>query len=292
MELGKVVLVTGATGKQGGTVARALLKAGFRVRALTRRPEKAVDLSAAGAQVVQGDFEDRSSLAAALKDADGVFAMSTPFEAGLQAEVSQGMTLVAAAQAARVPHLVFTSVASADRGTGIPHFETKARIEAYLKGMAVPYTILRPVWFMENFGTWLLPFIMQGDLPAPVKPETCLQMVALKDIGRFAAAAFSDPKRFLGKEIDLAGDALTFPAVADILSQVMLRSVLFRRIPPEAAERAVGRDFALMYRWFDETGYDVDIQALEKAYGFTPTTFPEFLAAAEWARPAAVGTRS
>jgi uncharacterized protein YbjT (DUF2867 family) len=295
MSISRKILVTGATGKQGSAVARALLTRGQTVRALTRKPETAAVLARSGAQIARGDFDDRSSIESAVRGCDGVFAMSTPFEAGTAGEVRQGTLLADVAKALGVRHFVYTSVGGAERGTGIPHFETKARIERHIKGLALSYTILRPAWFMENFGTWLLPGIQRGILSAPLWPRTRLHMVALRDIGEFAAAAFLQPG-YGNRAIELAGDLLTFPQVATMLGNALGHQVKFRQIPDDRAETFVGRDMALMYRWFneagyDEAGYDVDIPALERTYGTRMTKFSEVLANEQWAKPPLVGGR-
>ena len=290
MGIPKKILVTGATGKQGSAVARALLRQGQTVRALARQPEAAAALAKAGAQIVSGDFNDRSSIESAIRGCDGVFAMSTPFEAGMGGEVRQGTLLADVAKAFNVRHFVYTSVGSAERGTGIPHFETKARIERHIKRLGLSYTILRPVWFMENFGTWLLPGIRKGTLSAPLRPQTELHMLALRDIGEFAAAAFLCPG-YINCEIDLAGDVLSFPQVATMLTHALGHRVAFRQIPDEQAATAVGHDMALRYKWFNEVGFDVDIHALEQTYGIRLTKFSEVLANEEWAKPPLVGGR-
>ena len=291
MALSKNILVTGATGKQGSAVAQALIKRGQRVRALTRKPEATAALAKAGAQIVRGDFNDRSSVESALRGCDGIFAMSTPFETGMDSEVQQGKLLAEAAKAANIRHFVYTSVGSAQLNTGIPHFETKFQVEQHIKKLSLPYTILRPVWFMENFGTWLLPGIQNGTLSAPLWPQTKLHMIALRDIGEFAAAAFINPERFLGRELELAGDVLTFPQVAEMLSKALGHQVVFKQIPDDQAEKAVGRDMALMYKWFNRVGYAVDIHELEQTYGIRMTKFSEVLANEQWAKPPLVGSR-
>ncbi len=291
MAIPKTILVTGATGKQGSAVAQALLKRGQRVRALTRHPQTAAALAAAGAEIVRGDFDDRASLEAAMRGCQGVFAMSTPFEAGMGAEVRQGLQLALAAKIADVRHFVYASAAGAERHSGVPHFETKRRIERRVQELSLPWTILRPVWFMENFGTWLLPGIRMGSLAAPLWPQTVMHMVCLRDIGEFAAMAFLDPERFLGREIALAGDALTFPQVAEMLSKALGHEVYFRHIPDSGAEKAVGPDMALMYRWINQVGQDVDIHALEQTYGLRMTRFSEVLANEAWAQPPLVSGR-
>ena len=145
---GRTILVTGATGQQGGAVARELLERGFGVRALTRDPEKPVarELAERGAEVVRGDLDDRPSLERALEGVHGVFSVQQFFEAGYEGEVRQGSGLAEAAKAADVSHLVYSSVGSAHRDTGLPHFESKWEVEE----SGVGYTILRPVFFMQN----------------------------------------------------------------------------------------------------------------------------------------------
>src|SRR3954463_16812025 len=126
------VLVTGATGKQGGAVTRELLRKGHRVRALTRKATGAAaqELARLGAEVVTGDLEDRSSVDAAMRGVDAGFAAGTPFEGGPESETRQGIHVADAAKAAGV-YLVYSSVANADRKTGIPHFDSKAEVEKH-----------------------------------------------------------------------------------------------------------------------------------------------------------------
>ena len=277
------ILVTGATGQQGSAVARSLLRQGQKVRVLTRHPDKAAALAKAGAEVVKGDLTSQADLQKALVGVRGVFAMSTPFEAGMDAEVKQGTMLADAAKQAGVTHYVYTSVGSADRNTGIPHFETKWKVEQHIRRISLPATILRPVFFMENFSTYFPPS-KEGSLEMPLRPTTKLQMIAVKDIGEFGAAAFLSPTRFLGQAIDLAGDELTIPQVAAHLSRTQGRQIQFRQIPDDQVEKLMGQDLALMFRWFQEVGYSVDIPALEKRYGIPLTKFADLIATADWAK--------
>jgi uncharacterized protein YbjT (DUF2867 family) len=148
------ILVTGATGQQGGAVLRHLRRQGFAVRALTRdvHSPAARTLVATGVAVVQGDFEDRASLARALDGASGAYAVQTPFQhGGVEGELRQGLAFADAANAAGIQHLVYSSVGSAERQTGIPHFESKYQIEEHIRALGLPHTILRPVFLMENF---------------------------------------------------------------------------------------------------------------------------------------------
>lgn len=279
----KFILVTGATGQQGGAVANALLQKGQKIRVMTRNPEKADALAKAGAEVVKGDLTNQADLQTALRGMHGVFAMSTPFEAGMDAEVKQGVVMADAAKQAGTAHFVYTSVGSAHRNTGIPHFDSKWKVEQHIKKIGLPATILRPVMFMENFTTFSKPS-PEGVLTMPMRPERKLAMVALRDIGEFGAAAFIRPKDFLGQAIDLAGDELTIPEVATLLTKAMGRSIRFQEFPLDQAEATMGHDIATMFRWFNDVGYTINIPALRQKFGIPLTTFPEWIRTVDWAK--------
>lgn len=274
----ETILVTGATGQQGGVVARYLLQQGKKIRALTRHPAKAEALKKLGAEVAVGDLTDKESLKPALRGIKRVFLVTTPFEAGMEAEVRQGIDMVDAAKEAGVDHLVFSSVGSANKNTGIPHFETKWQVEQHLRKSGLPATILRPVFFMENFtAPWMLPAIQQGKVVLPLAPDRKLQMIALDDIGAFGAAAFIRPKEFLGQEIDLAGDALTMPEALGMIAREIGKPIQYEPLPVEQAEKVFGHDFGVMFRWFNEVGYSVDIPALEQRWAIPLTKFRELV---------------
>lgn len=282
------ILVTGATGQQGGAVARALLKQGQKVRAFTRNPSKAERLKKLGAEVVTGDLTDQASLAAALRGVKRMFLVTTPFEKGMDAEVQQGITAADAAKAAGVEHLVFSSVGSADRNTGIPHVETKWRIEQHIRKLGIPATILRPVFFMENFGApWMRPGIEQGKLVFPLRPDRILPMTALADIGAFGAAAFLRPKDFIGQTIEIASDELTIPEALGLLSKALGKPIQYEQLPDAQLESAVGHDMALMYRYFNKTmGSAVDIPGLQTRWGIPLTKFRDVVAGGAWKKAA------
>lgn len=266
----RTVLITGATGQQGGATARALDGKGFRLRAMTRKPDSdaAKALASRGVDIVKGDLDDEASLKAALDGAWGVFAVQNTWEAGVEGEEAQGTRLAKAARDAGVQHYVYTSVGSADRGTGIPHFENKFRVENTIRSLKFPsHVILRPVFFMENLPS---PWFLNGDaLVTAMKPTTVLQMIAVADIGRHAARAFTEADALAGQEIDLAGDAVTMPDAAKTLGDALGRPIAFVRIPIEEV-RKNSEDFALMLEWFDRVGYDVDIPALARESGIAP----------------------
>jgi uncharacterized protein YbjT (DUF2867 family) len=280
-----MILVTGATGQQGGIVARYLLQQGEKVRALTRHPDKADALKKLGAEVATGDLTDPDSLKPALRGIRKVFLVTTPFEAGLETEVRQGINMIDTAKEAGVAQLVFTSVGSANKHTGIPHFETKWQIEQHLKETGVPSTILRPVFFMENFtAPWMLPAIQQGKVALPLASDRTLQMIALDDIGAFGAAALTRPKEFIGQEIDLAGDALTLPEALGLLAREIGKPIQYEQLPIDQAEKRFGPDAAIMYRWLNEVGYSVDIPALEKRWAIPMTKFSELVTTESYQR--------
>jgi uncharacterized protein YbjT (DUF2867 family) len=275
----RTILVTGATGKQGGATLRHLApKGAFRLRAMTRKPggEAAKALVALGAELVQGDLDDPASLERALAGCWGVFAVQNTWEAGVEREEEQGMRLAQLARDAGVQHFVYSSVGSAHLRTGIPHFDNKARVEQRVRGHGFPsHVILRPVFFMENL---VSPWFLQGDaLVTALGPTTKLQMIASDDIGRFAAQAFTEAEKWNGSETDLAGDAATMPEAAEAVSEIVGRRITVQQIPIEAV-RANSADFAAMLEWFERVGYSADIPSLEARWGIRPLTLRE------WAR--------
>jgi uncharacterized protein YbjT (DUF2867 family) len=264
---GRVILVSGATGQQGGTVARNLLGRGFAVRALTRDTQKAAakNLADLGAEVVGGDLEDRASIDRVLDGVYGVFSVQQFFEAGYEGEVRQGVLLADAAKDAGIEHLVYSSVGSAHRETGIPHFESKWEVEEHVRASGVPYTVLRPVYFMQNW-EWMREPILGGTLPQPLDPDKPLQMIDAEDIGVFAAMAFDDLETWIGREVDLAGEEMTMPEIAGTFSRVIGRNVDYFQVPWEGFEEQMGEESAVMYRWFNDHGYEANIGALKDEY--------------------------
>jgi uncharacterized protein YbjT (DUF2867 family) len=248
-------------------VARNLLEWGFTVRALTRDTDKAAarELADLGAEVVSGDLEDRASIERVLDGVYGVFSVQQFMETGVEGEVRQGVLLADAAKAAGIEHLVYSSVGSAHRDTGIPHFESKWGVEEHVRASGVPYTVLRSVFFMQNWEFMREP-ILGGTLPQPLDPDKPFQMIDAEDIGVFAAMAFDDPETWIGREADIAGDELTMPEIAGTFSRVIGRNVDYFQVPWEGFEEQMGEEYAVMYRWFNDQGYEADIAALRDEY--------------------------
>jgi len=273
----RTVLITGATGKQGGATARALAGKGFALRAMTRNPEsdaaKAV-ASETAAELVQGDLNDAASLRSALKGAWGVFAVQNTWEAGVEGEEEQGKRLASLAREAGVQHYVYTSVGSAHRKTGIPHFDNKYRIEDTIRAAGFPsYVIFRPVFFMENLTS---PWFLNGDaIYTAMRPDLKLQMIAVDDIGKYCARGFTNADKLNHREIDLAADNVTMADVAMALSAGLGRNISFVQIPISEV-RKNSEDFAIMLEWFDRVGYDVDIPSLEREFGIKGTRLTEW----------------
>lgn len=262
----KTILVTGATGQQGGAVARHLLVNGWSVRALTRdaSSEKAQALLKAGADVIQGNLDDYDSLVAALKGVYGVFSVQAFWDIGVEGEERQGKALADAAKAANVQHLVYSSVGGADRNSGVPHFESKWHIEERIRALNLPATILRPVEFMENLFYTRQPIVEQGVLVAAKLTEKPHQWIAVEDIGWFVAYVFDHPEQYIGQAIELAGDSLTQTELANTLSRVIGRPVHYIEQTLDEVRQSPygGEELAVMIEWFNEEGYDGDIDAL------------------------------
>lgn len=280
-----IILVTGATGSQGGAVARHLLKSGYKVKAMTRKPQgdKAGILKSLGADVIQGDFDDPKSLEHALEGVQGAFSVQNTWEAGVEREEEQGKRFAELARKKGVSHFVYSSVGSAHRGTGIPHFENKWRVEQTVRALKFPsYTILRPVFFMENFiSPWFLPGLLEGKLKNGLKPATMLQMIAVDDIGKFGLVAFDQQEKMNGIELDIAGDSHSMPETAEILSRALGDKIEFVETPKEEV-RKWSEDYALMLEWFDRVGYNVDIPAIAKKYGIKPVSLAEWTKLIDW----------
>jgi len=271
----RTILITGVTGNQGGAVAKALQGAGFKLRGLTRTPEseRAAALASRGVDLIKGDLEDEATLRRALAGAWGVFSVQSALEAGVEREEAQGKRLATLAREAGVEHYVYTSVGSAHKQTGIPHFDNKARIEETVRGLRFPsHVILRPVFFMENL---LAPFSLQGSTLAwALGSGTKLQMIAVDDIGWFGARAFTDAA-LNRREIDLAGDVQTMPEVAEILTEALGRPIAFAQTPIEQV-RQYSKETAMMLEWFERVGYSADIAGLEREFGRSLTKLPDW----------------
>ncbi|WP_211241752.1 NmrA family NAD(P)-binding protein [Patulibacter minatonensis] len=254
---GLPVLVTGATGTQGGAVIRAIVGAGLPAAALVRDPGsgRARALADLGVELRTGDLADEASLVRAFADVSALYAVTTPFEGGTEQEVAQGVAVVDAAVAAGVPWLVLASVAAADRAA-VPHFRSKARIEEHLGASGVPWTVVAPSYFYENVSR---PDPADPVLRVPLPATTPLHQVALEDLGAVVAAVLGRRDEHLGVRVEVAGDAPTPQEMADALG------VTFEEQPLEAVE-ARSADLGAMYRFLAGPGYGIDVDAVRARY--------------------------
>ncbi|QVQ54169.1 NmrA/HSCARG family protein [Spiractinospora alimapuensis] len=231
------VLVTGATGQQGGAAATHLLAAGWDVHALVRTPESAAAtrLARAGATLVAGDIESPETLDQAMRPVSAVFAV-TPNETDPAREIRQGTNLVDAAVRQDVRHFVFASVGAAERSTGLPFWESKWEIERHLDASGIPATVLRPVRFMENH-TVRAPLggIDDGELVHVFAPDVPVQLIAVDDIGAFVALALDHPEEYVGQAIELAGDELPSTRIVELISEATGHPVTYRQWTGESS---------------------------------------------------------
>lgn len=281
MESDAPVLVLGAAGGQGGAVTAALRRAGRAVRALVRDPRSssARKLGEAGTELVAGDFTDAGSLTAAMRGAAAAFALTTPFESGADAELAQGDAIIEAAAAAELPHLVFSSVAGATAHTGIPHFESKARVEQTLAASGLPHTVVAPTYFYDNaLGDYQE--LLAGVLELPLQADHRLQQLDRSDLGSFVALLLADPAPYNGRRFELASDAPTPAQMTEEISDALDRPVGYSETPMTDVERR-SSDMAAMWEFLRGPGYQADIAALHRDYpavGWTSFT--------EWAHRA------
>jgi uncharacterized protein YbjT (DUF2867 family) len=259
------VVVAGSTGKQGGAVARGLLERGHKVRAITRDPNssQAKSLANVGATLIAASLEDTAAIKKALEEATSLFAMTTPV-GGTDAEIRQGVAAADAAKAAGV-HLVFTSVGSANRQTGVPHFDSKYEVEKHIAKISVRATILAPVSFMENL-YFIKEQLAKGIYAAALPPTRALAQVAVADIGAVAVRVLEDAGRFTGKRFDLASDELTGNDAMAIVSRVTGRPFSYYQVPLDVIRQRMGEDAVKMYEWFDRVGFTVDRPALRREF--------------------------
>lgn len=266
------VLVTGATGTHGGAVARGLLSAGYPVSALVRDPnsERASQLSTLGIKLVAGDLDDPRSLVSAFRGPSALYAVTTPFGGGTGEEERQGQNIISAAEQAELPWLILASVAAADRAP-VPHFASKARIEARVRVGTVPWTVIAPSYFYENV-TGLAGSIAEGTLPLALPADKPLHQVALSDLGALVAAVMARRDEHLSARIEVAGDAPTPMAMASAIGARFVRL-------PLSEIRARSPDLAAMYEFLGGDGYGIDVAALRGRY--PEVQWQPF---AEWAR--------
>lgn len=264
-----IVLVAGATGRQGGAVVRHMLPKGWRLRALTRNPKSyaARQLAEKGVELVEGDMDDPASLERAARGVYGIYSVQDFWTVGARREVQQGKNLADVAKKAGVEHLVYSSVGGAERNTGITHWETKWVVEKHVRSLNLPVTVLRPASFMETYHITEVEIgLLKGKLVDPIRGDKPYQTIATDDIGAFAALAFERPKDFIGLELEIAGSELTNIDAAKVFSRVLNRPVKFQKLPLPIVRLVLGKEFNEMFHWFNSKGYQANIPELRRRY--------------------------
>ncbi len=263
MAASKTVAVTGATGRQGGAVARALLAEGWRVRGLTRNPsrKRARALSARGVEIVRADMDDPASLLRAFSGVHGVFSVQNFMISGIEGEVRQGRNVAEAAERAAVEHLVYASAGTGERGTGIGSWESKLDVEERLRELELPVTVLRPTAFMELMtdpafypavGVWhVWPKLAGGSFEVP--------WLCCRDLGVIAEKAFADPAQFVGRDLVLAADRRSLDECRQIYARVFGREPRRFPMPVWMLER-FAPDTVALWRWTAATRFDADLR--------------------------------
>jgi uncharacterized protein YbjT (DUF2867 family) len=278
----QIILVTGATGNQGGVVAKSLFEQNkFKVRAMVRdkTSDKAKALQASGAELAEGDFDDAASLEKASQNVYGIFSMQD-FRNGADKEIAHGKAIADAAKKTGVNHFVYSSVGGAERNTGIPHFESKYKVEEYIREIGLPYTILRPVFFMYNYNG-MRQMIENGTLYMPLSSNKNLQQLSEDDYGKMVTDVFDDKNKYLGEEIEVASVDITMEEVVKSFSNILKKKVSYQQIPFEAFQKQAGEEVTTMFRWFENVGYNADIKLLQNTF-FKLSSLEEYLIEHEW----------
>ncbi|GAA5990187.1 hypothetical protein JCM10908_005864 [Rhodotorula pacifica] len=274
------ILLVGATGQQGSAVLRSLqaLPQVPAIRALSRSVDspKALELKQQGVEVVKGSLEDVESLKRALKGVSAAFLVTVlPAKGGIE-EDQQGYNFIEAAKAVNLPYLVFSSVSDASPTCGVPHFETKARVEAALEESGLKHAVLAPVAFYDNFPrtSSFASFMALGLFEAGLHGKK-VQMVATDDIGDAAAQMLTRPEAYAGRHIQLAGDDLTMSEARDTYSRVENRTVRKAWLP-SLFLYSLSYDLRAMLKFFYEKGYTADIAQVKKEFP-TMRSFEQWL---------------
>lgn len=283
MTMSTKILVVGATGLQGGSVVTHLLSGEygeFKVCGLVQPTTLGTDRARAltegrGVRVIRGDLLERSTLDWAVEGRDGVFIMVNTGTLGPERAIEAGKNITDAAAEAEVSHIVVNTAAGADDDVN-EEFDAVYEIEQYVRNLDVPWTVIRPVDFMQNL-EWQREEISNGTLAMPLAEGVSLQMLDARDIGKVAAATFANPEQYAGEVIELAGDERTLEGIAASLSEVLGHEVEAVHVPIEAVRGEMPDELVAMYEWFNETGYDIDISALRERTGIEFATLDDYL---------------
>ena len=282
----KQVLVFGATGNMGGAAARELLKRGWNVRAVTRTPgsDKALALAELGAEVIQGDMDDRNSLEKVFDGMPRVFSVQNWTTSGVEAEMRQGKLVADVARSVGVGHLVYGSAGNGDWDTGIPHFDNKLVVEDYMRELGLPFTIVRPTPFMEllsekefypAMATWgVEPKVLGWDTPIP--------WVAVRDLGIAIANIFEDPNTWIGQDLGLCGDVKTLGESKAIFTAIDGKRPRSIPLPLWLFRKMAGDEFIAMWQWMDDWIGEMGASSLWEIAESSRQVCPDMLDMESW----------
>jgi len=258
----ETILVGGATGRQGNAVVDELLKRGYKVRGLTRNLEskRAQRVAAKGIELVRGDYGDPDSLMAAMQGVEQVF-----FYSGFSSnEVEEGKNVIAAARASGIKHLIYSSGAASAPVIGMEG-ASMMQVELAIVDSGIPYTVFRPVSFMENYDPLKADTVKYGVRDSR-GPDHMLYFIAIRDIGLFVAEAFQNPDEWVGKALNIAGDLMTVREYVATVSRVMGRDIAYHHLPLEEYLEIYPEPMHPLFRWYHEAGYSADVTGFRERY--------------------------
>ncbi|HJP39293.1 MAG TPA: NmrA/HSCARG family protein [Gammaproteobacteria bacterium] len=273
----ETILVMGASGRQGNAVVDELLLRGYAVRGMTRKPQgkKAQRLADKGVTVVQGDYADKDSVLAAMTGVQKAF-----FYSGFSRdELQEGRNVIAAAKQSGIRHLIYSSGAAAAPEGGMKDV-VKAQVELALRDSGVPFSVVRPVAFMENFKGQQKRTIDNGVIDSRA-PDRYVYFITIPDIGFFVGEAFDNPDEWLGRAENIAADKMTMTELAQTFGLVLGKEIAYVRQPVEEFLQSLPPPLRPLFRWYDEVGYSADTERLRARYP-NLTTLEKYLRTTGW----------
>jgi uncharacterized protein YbjT (DUF2867 family) len=285
------VLLVGVTGGTGGNVVKGFLEQGVTVRAITRK----IDLNRPSLsklhnviELVEANLDDEDSLKQAMLGVSAIYCHATAPDTAKPdpLEVERAKRIAQAAKQADIQHFVYNSAGGVDRNSGVGHIEQKYKVEQILKQAGLPTTMLRACLFMEEFWKkYTRPSILKGSFPFSIQPDKPLHLITTKDMGRVAAYVIKNRDKYIGQEIELAGDVLTPKQMAEAFSQAQNMKVVHKEVPAWIFLLLFQKELFTIIQWYRKQGYQADVRNLREEFPGLLTTFSEFLAETNWANP-------
>ncbi|MFK0734137.1 MAG: NmrA/HSCARG family protein [Gloeotrichia echinulata GP01] len=286
------VLLIGVTGGTGGNVVKGFREQGItNLRVITRQTDlnrpSLSKLHDAGVELVEADLDDEDSLTAAFRGISTIYCHATSADSAKPdpLEVKRAKRVAQIAKQADIKHLVYNSAGGADRNSGIPHIEQKYQVEQIFQAAGLPTTMLRACLFMEEFWKkYTRPSILKGTFPFSIQPDRPLHLITTKDMGRVAAYVIKHPTKYIGQQIELAGDVLTPKQLAEAFSQAQGIKVVHKETPAWIFLLLLQKELFALIQWYRHHGYQADVQHLrEVEFRGLLTTFGDFLDQTNWA---------